>query len=149
MAKATWRQDWSRTVEECCCLPVCLACFLIYSRTTYPGVPPPIVAWNLPHQSLIKKIPHSIFYRPVQWRYFPVEISSSQIAIACVKLTTKYVNQQPPNELAQCVSSGVFQVLWILAFAFLIVKVEKQKVLILMRSGLSVSFSISCIFYVK
>jgi len=59
---------------------VCSACFLKESRTTHSGQGPP-------HQSLIKKMPLRLAYSLTGWRYFIHEVSSSQMTLACVKLT--------------------------------------------------------------
>jgi hypothetical protein len=38
---------------------------------------------------LIRKIPHGFAYRPDLWSYLSIEVPSSQMIIACVKLTKK------------------------------------------------------------
>lgn len=38
--------------------------------TTRPGIAPPIVAWTLPHQSLVKKMPHRLAYILILWSHF-------------------------------------------------------------------------------
>ena len=44
------------------------ACFQVEPRTTSPGVAPPTMNLTLPHQSVVKIMPHSIAYSPILWR---------------------------------------------------------------------------------
>ena len=64
----------AEATEECCllaCSPMaCSTCFIIKLGTTSPGVAPPTMGWALPHQSLIKKMPHRLAYSPILWRCF-------------------------------------------------------------------------------
>ena len=46
------------------------ACFVIESRAKSPGLVPPVMSWVLFHQSLIKKLPYRLTYRPVLRRCF-------------------------------------------------------------------------------
>lgn len=46
-------------------LITCSASFLIQARSTCPGVVLPTACWVLPNQSLIKKTPHRLTYRPI------------------------------------------------------------------------------------
>jgi hypothetical protein len=41
-------------------LMACSACFLLDPRTTCHGRAPPTVGWALPHQSLVKNVPHKL-----------------------------------------------------------------------------------------
>lgn len=49
----------TKTMEEDSLLACLLACFLIESKTTRPGVAPPIMDWDLPRPTLIKKMTYS------------------------------------------------------------------------------------------
>jgi hypothetical protein len=40
------------------------------TKTTRPGMAPPITGWALPHQLLIKEMPYSLACSPVLWRHF-------------------------------------------------------------------------------
>ena len=62
-----------------------LACFLIETGTTSPGVAPLTMGWAPPHQSL-RKCPTGL--RIAQsYRDILIEVPSSQMMLACVKLT--------------------------------------------------------------
>lgn len=55
-----------------------------------PGVVPPTVGQVLPYQTLTEKTPHRIAYRPILWGcIFLIEVLSSQVTLACIKLTKK------------------------------------------------------------
>lgn len=64
---------------------VCSAHLFIEPRTISQRMAPPIMDWTLPHKSLIKKIIYRLFYRQIL-RHF-LDVSSSQMTLACVKLT--------------------------------------------------------------
>lgn len=51
---------------------------------------PPARGWHLPHQSLRKRLPYRLHYRPILWRHFS-KIPSSWIRLrsVCVKFTKK------------------------------------------------------------
>jgi hypothetical protein len=63
------------------------ACFLIEPRTTSPRMVPPTMDCTLPHQLLIKAMPYSLAHNPIFWRHILIEAPSSQMTLACVKLT--------------------------------------------------------------
>ena len=44
----------------------CSACFLIEPRTIGTGMASPII-WDLPHQSLIRKMPYRLAYSLILW----------------------------------------------------------------------------------
>jgi hypothetical protein len=56
--------------------------------TISPRVAPPTMGWGHPHQSLMKKMPYRLSrsYKDI----FIVEAPSSQMTLACVKLTKNY-----------------------------------------------------------
>jgi hypothetical protein len=63
--------------------------FLIEPRTRCPGMAPITMGWALPHQSLIEEMPTGL---PAAWSYggiFFIEVPSSQMTLACVKLTKR------------------------------------------------------------
>jgi hypothetical protein len=68
-------------------------CFLIGPRTISPGMASPEMGWNTPpppthtQQSLIKKMLHRLAYNVILWRHFSIMFPSSQMTVACVKLT--------------------------------------------------------------
>jgi hypothetical protein len=50
-------------------LMVCSACLLIGPQNHLPRMAPPKMAWALPHQPLIKKIPYRLTYLQSVWTY--------------------------------------------------------------------------------
>jgi hypothetical protein len=64
-------------------LMVCLGSFLIEPRTTSPEMAPATMGWVLPHQFLRKWLLGFSSYGGI----FSTEAPSSQMALACVKLT--------------------------------------------------------------
>lgn len=63
--------------------------FLIELRTTCPGVVLSPVSWIFPCTSLINKMPHRLVYRTSDVSVFSIEVPSSQMTLAYVKLTEK------------------------------------------------------------
>jgi hypothetical protein len=59
-------------------LIACSACFLKEPRTTSPSMTPLTMDWVLPHQSLIKKTPHTLTFPGSYGGVFLVVASSSQ-----------------------------------------------------------------------
>lgn len=68
----------------------CSDCLLIEPTTSSPWVVQPTMVRALHPQSLIKKIPFRASYNLILWRHFflkKIEISYSEITLACVTLT--------------------------------------------------------------
>jgi hypothetical protein len=59
------------------------ACFLIEPKTISLGTASPIVGWDTPHQSLIKKVSNRLACRLNLWGCF-LEVPSSRMTLACV-----------------------------------------------------------------
>ena len=70
----TWRQElaqrpWRNTAF--CLAPPALFSLLSYRNQEHlPRVNCNHMAWPLPHQTFIKKMPYSLAYSPVSWRHF-------------------------------------------------------------------------------
>ena len=69
-------------------LPVkCSACHFIHPKVACPGLP--TMGWTLSHQTLVKNMPPTnLTTGQCDGGVFPVEDPSSQMILACIKLTT-------------------------------------------------------------
>jgi len=67
-----------------CCLCKSSACFLIEPRTSSPGLAPPTMGCALPHQSLIKSLPHRLPTAGYYGGIFPIEVPSSQMTFVVI-----------------------------------------------------------------
>lgn len=91
----TWGQELKQIMDKHGLL-ACFPCFAQLSFLHKTGPP----TWSPPHQSLMKKMSFRHAYQPVLWRQFHSWGPSSQVTIACVKLT----NTDQCCSLHHCVS---------------------------------------------
>lgn len=95
------RRPWRSAAH--CFAPGLLSLLFMVPRIPCPGMASPVVSWDLPHQSLTKKIPHRSAHSPV-WLGKGLSWSSLfQRTLACASLTktskqTKTKPKQLPGE---------------------------------------------------
>lgn len=81
-------------------------CFLILSRTTWPGMALPTETWVLLCQSLIKKTPCRLVHRTSLWRgdIFSISISYSQMSrlVSSGYKTNRYISSLLYNAKSSC-----------------------------------------------
>ena len=74
-------------------LIACSTCFLIEPTSTSPKVVPLTMAWALPHQPLVKKMPFRLVHSLFLWTHLSVEALCrgifSQMTLACVIVDIK------------------------------------------------------------
>lgn len=81
-----WSRNWSNNHGETLftgfLLMAIIAFLLREHRTTCPGIAPPIINWDLLHESLIKKMYHRFAYSPILGKSFSIPIPSSLVTPA-------------------------------------------------------------------
>ena len=83
---------------EACCVLVCSPWFAQPDFIENQGPPaqwmaPSTVVWALTHQSLIKKMLYRFAHNLILQRHFLIDVLSSKMTLACVKLTKNYLSQ--------------------------------------------------------